>query len=60
MKALYSWERDSTMQRQWSGVLQSGEKLCTEGVYMRTKGEGLVKSNTEELGGWFECKGCQS
>jgi len=24
---------------------------------MRTKGEGSVKSNTEELGGGFECKG---
>jgi len=37
------------------------EKLCAEGVDMRTKGEGSVKSNTEKLGGGVGCNGgCQS
>jgi len=29
---------------------EAREKLCAEGVDMRTKGEGSVKSNTEKLG----------
>jgi len=37
-----------------------GEKLSAEGLDMRTKGEGSVKSNTEELEGGFECNGCAS
>jgi len=32
------------------------EKLCAEGLDVRTKREGLVKSNTEELGSGVECK----
>jgi len=38
-----------------------GEDLCAEGMDVRTKGEGSVKSNAEELGSGIECKGrCQS
>jgi len=49
------------LQRLWSRVLSSRGKLCAEGVDMLTKGEGSIKSNTEELGGGVECKrGCQS
>jgi len=33
------------------------EELCVEGLDMRTKGEGLVKSNAEELGSGVDCKG---
>jgi len=36
---------------------KAGKELCAEGVDMRTKGEGSVKSNTEELGDGVECKG---
>jgi len=36
---------------------KAGEELCAEGLDMRTKGEGSVKSNAEELGGGVECKG---
>jgi len=32
------------------------EVLCAEGLDVRTKGEGSVKSNTEELGSEVECK----
>jgi len=45
------------MQRLWSRVLESGEKLCAEGLEMRIKKEGSVKSNTEELRSGVECKG---
>jgi len=34
-----------------------GKELCTEGLDVRTKGEGLVKSNAEELGNGVVCKG---
>jgi len=68
MNALYSWERDSleglhdaeAMERE---CFKAGEKLCAEGLDVRTKGEGLVKSNAEELGSGVECKrggGCQT
>jgi len=33
------------------------EELCAEGLDVRTKKEGLVKSNAEELGSGVECKG---
>jgi len=36
------------------------EELCAEGLDMRTKGEGSVKSNAEELGGGLNVRGCQS
>jgi len=36
---------------------KAGEEVCAEGLYMRTKGEGTVKSNAEELGDGVECKG---
>jgi len=32
------------------------EILCAEGVDMRTKREGSVENNAEELGGRVECK----
>jgi len=34
-----------------------GKVLCAEGLDVRTKGECSVKSNVEELGSGFECKG---
>jgi len=40
---------------------KAGEELCAEKLDVRTKGEGSVKSNAEELESGVECKeGCQS
>jgi len=40
---------------------KAGEELCAEELDVRTKGEGSVKSNAEELVSGIECKGgCQS
>jgi len=36
------------------------EELCAEGLDVRIKGEGLVKSNDKELGSGVECKGSAS
>jgi len=33
------------------------KELCVEGLDVRTKGEGSVKRNAEELGSGVECKG---
>jgi len=40
---------------EWSALNRG--KNCAEELDMQTKGEGSVKSNTEELGDGVECKG---
>jgi len=61
MNALYSWERifGGTPRCRGYGAecFKVEEELCAKGLDMQTKGEGSVKSNTEELRGGVECKG---
>jgi len=54
MNALYSWERDSLEGPHNAEAIErsAGEELYAEGLDVRTKEEGSVKSNAEELREW--------